>query len=303
MKAICFLITIFFCLNLQAQSTGEFAPLGAKWWYIMGMAFGPPADLILNSEKDTIIGDLTFRKITKTIHEYYFVDEYHYAGYELFYQDSSKIYWLDQFSGELKDYFDYDAEPGDTVKTIALSDDHSLTSEYSQAIVTDVEDTIIEGSVLKMFYLENITPVPEYFTFVYPNKVIEKMGTIGQRFPEFISGVVDIPRAGPILCYEDASGLVKFTEGECEHTVQIVDEKKKTVHIYPNPAHTKIFLQSDEPIYKVILYDIYGNASYPKITSERRGLSISVSDLAEGIYLIHFYTSDGFIGTQKLIKQ
>lgn len=302
MKHVLLIIIAGISLQLNAQAT-EFAPIGAKWWYTVYAPFGPPEDLILESQKDTLIGDLTCRKVTKTLHEYYLADTYHNAGYELFYQDSSKIYLLDQLTGELKDYFDYSAELDDTIKTMALSDNPSITSEYSESVVMDVKDTVVEGETLKMFILENITPVPDDFTFIYPIRMLEKIGSIEQRFPEFIYAATDIPRAGPLRCYEDAGGLVKFIPEECEHTVAISELENDNYSLYPNPADDRVFLMSDEVINKVILYDIHGNEFYLGTKSEEKSFSFSISSLANGLYFVSLYADDKLIGTEKILKQ
>jgi hypothetical protein len=75
-----------------------------------------------------------------------------------------------------------------------------------------------------------------------------------------------------------------------------------TVKIYPNPANDKLTLEGSENGTDITLINIVGRQVYSgKIESAVH--QISLSGLAEGIYLLQLKAADGAVYSTKIVKQ
>ena len=76
-------------------------------------------------------------------------------------------------------------------------------------------------------------------------------------------------------------------------------ENKMQTNIYPNPASTSLYIQTEANISQSEIYNIQGQC-VKKIQSENKDLY--VGDLASGVYMLRITTDSG-ISTHKFIKQ
>lgn len=80
-----------------------------------------------------------------------------------------------------------------------------------------------------------------------------------------------------------------------------VDEVTEiAVNIYPNPFNNKVRIEINQPIEKVMLYNILGKQVYK--SSSIQDLENFSSTLKSGVYLLKLLTSNGESMTKKLIK-
>ena len=66
----------------------------------------------------------------------------------------------------------------------------------------------------------------------------------------------------------------------------IAEINSAKISIYPNPAKSYLFIQSDKPVSKVEIYNLSGRCI---MTNEKVMERINISGLANGMYLIRFY--------------
>ena len=99
------------------------------------------------------------------------------------------------------------------------------------------------------------------------------------------------------LCGEQESGLSD------DITVTLIDdaidENNIVMEIHPNPANDKIFIDTDENIKQIKIYNITGVMVYENNEYENH---VDVSKLSNGIYFINIKTEKGEI-IKKIIKQ
>ena len=57
------------------------------------------------------------------------------------------------------------------------------------------------------------------------------------------------------------------------------------VKLYPNPANKKLYIEGED-IVKVILYDLMGKIILVKQTNIRQWVSLDISTLTDGIYML-----------------
>ena len=76
------------------------------------------------------------------------------------------------------------------------------------------------------------------------------------------------------------------------------------VVMYPNPAGDELQIQwnANEPLEAITIFDITGKQVLNVTLNQQTGLSVDVSELAAGLYLVKFQSSAG-TAVQRLIKQ
>ena len=74
------------------------------------------------------------------------------------------------------------------------------------------------------------------------------------------------------------------------------------VKIYPNPADANVSIEIPETISRILLVSLSGSKIIETDPHLVNKLNMDVSRLATGTYLMLFYTKNGFIGSEKLIK-
>jgi len=73
-------------------------------------------------------------------------------------------------------------------------------------------------------------------------------------------------------------------------------------NVYPNPARTAISIEVPERIQKILLVNSTGSKLLETESQRGKTISMDVSSLSSGTYLLLFYTSEGYAGSKKLIK-
>ena len=76
-------------------------------------------------------------------------------------------------------------------------------------------------------------------------------------------------------------------------------EVKASISITPNPARDRVYLQTDQKITEVKLYDLTGRLA---LQLHNPGKTIPLNALSSGVYILEISTSKGTI-TQKLVKE
>ncbi len=76
--------------------------------------------------------------------------------------------------------------------------------------------------------------------------------------------------------------------------------KDNSFYLYPNPTNGSIYLQSEENIANIILFDMIGQQRFLKIINDGY---IDLSHLSSGIYLLMIEFSNGKSQTTKVIKE
>ena len=105
--------------------------------------------------------------------------------------------------------------------------------------------------------------------------------------------------------YDDmqAVSIVRTSDDDNEDGIE---EIKTSFNIYPNPVDDILYIETNENINEIVIYDVRGcrvskstaNSQWPMANS----LQLSVSSLKPGIYFINIITEKGNI-TKKFIKK
>ncbi|MDX5584746.1 MAG: aryl-sulfate sulfotransferase [Aureibaculum sp.] len=106
-------------------------------------------------------------------------------------------------------------------------------------------------------------------------------------FPAFVGK--DLTPGNPIELNFDLSACTVLSTSEYDISTQL--------DVYPNPTSGSFDINTDLPIDKVEIYDVFGKLILTKIKTQ----NLSIELLASGVYFVKIY-SDNKMGTKKIIK-
>lgn len=132
----------------------------------------------------------------------------------------------------------------------------------------------------------------------------------GEDLPDMIENYMD---------YSHLECQNSFTKGQIEimrHTLENfrtelyettlrVDEEyalSESFEVFPNPTDAVLNIRAKSPILKVLISDLNGRIIETIKAEEQKELSIPVSSLSKGAYLLHLETTHG-VGKYKFVKQ
>jgi hypothetical protein len=97
----------------------------------------------------------------------------------------------------------------------------------------------------------------------------------------------------------DTLGVLLLTE---EMATPIVDQHKakENIKVYPNPANNELFIASEENLQRIEIYNALGMLIESAYIRNNR---IDISQLTQGMYIIHVYSDDEFLGNTKFLKE
>ncbi len=98
-----------------------------------------------------------------------------------------------------------------------------------------------------------------------------------------------------LICYQDNDGFfIKRTTGDCDYymTLNTHNTTLTNISIYPNPAHDKIFIQSESKIDHVECYDLFGKLM--PITYDVISQKVTFNHISSGVYLLKMESAGSF---------
>jgi hypothetical protein len=110
-----------------------------------------------------------------------------------------------------------------------------------------------------------------------------------------------IPNTAEIYFDYNPAIVTNTFETEFVETLSTTDFNFTTISMYPNPTTSMLNFNSIEIIKEIIVYDLLGNQVLVKNTSDN-ALSLDVSNLSKGMYLIKFINGENNHTIRKFIK-
>jgi len=288
------ILTIIFSISLTSLFAQTWPPIGAKWTYSHHASFYP----YLNEPRtiecigDTIIGGKSCRILLGNC----------ICGYDVYetylYHENGKVFMYSDSSDAFNILYDFSAGPGDSWTLIPP------ISEFGDSTVITVNAVgieVINGDTLNIQHIQN----EMYSAYEFPSYIIENIGCYFCFYP--LHATCD-PWTGPIRCYEDTNGLIKFTDLPCDTVIYYsINENplNDVIKVFPNPANTKFFIEIDEMIniqYSVLILSTNGQNQIYK-TSLKNDSEINIEKLKQGFYFIQLEFEDGQVAVKKIIKE
>ena len=292
MKQINILTIIFLGIvfNLSGQNFGA---IGTEWYYSEHANGGCPGNceyLHLESVADTLISGQTTHKITQTYYRQT-GDTVYYDPIYLYEQSDTVFMWSFSKSKFLTIYI-FNGNIGDTL-TLDVLDAMIMTDTTFQLVIDTIINVTVDGVPLKKYG----TTALGIYQFHNSGYFMDRIGGLDWFFPR----AVIIPEAGgPIRCYLDAQIDTSFQAVPCDFLLYTsVDEliNNNNIEIYPNPTTNLLTIKSKEPIDKINLFDLTG-----KLITTTKELTIDLSDLTSGLYIMTIHLTTGQQIEKKIIK-
>jgi len=310
MKKFFTILLLFATLNGFSQN---FAPPGATWHYSFSTTFFNGVTKIFN-DGDTLIQGILAQKLQlrrsstnwETGQTFYDV----FAGYEYTYADQDHVYQL--IGDEFKMLYDFTVQPNDTVLIYNSEyyDWENACDSVGRAIVTETGFEIVNGLELRWY---NVTTLEES-PYILNGRIIERIGIDNGFLFSLPSDCLFISEwlGGFIRCYTDDN----FPEyrppnynGPCEFITGIdkITKANLGLVVYPNPASETVNISVSEnvSVSKVRVYNVTGlmviNQSPQPPSPRGSQITLDVSRLVSGMYLLEVETGDGFREMKRLV--
>jgi len=206
---------------------------------------------------------------------------YKSSFYELIREDTfeRKVYRLPQNGNPEELILDFSLQVGDTLPDYIYDQivfDNMNVEE--QGIINAIDTQYIEGKNRLVFHTIGIPPMFGLL-FAQPIEIIEGLGFNGSVF------VQRMP-------YDYCTGCM------IDLTISLNETFDFGINISPNPTADKLFINSEKPFNKCVLYNSQG-----KIEIEQKESKLHLNELASGIYYLKIIYDDNKVFTQKIMKQ
>jgi hypothetical protein len=233
---------------------------------------------------DTVINAIVCKKISRNI--MHANGTYESLSLPLFtYIEDNKVYLL--LNGQFYILYDFSANVGDSwisrnpweyFNYLPMPEDDTLTM-YS---VDSVRFVSYNGVIVKQLYVSSSSD------WYFAGYISERIGCLHFMLPgKWLEW--DPPVEGNVRCYFDEE--ISYTSFiPCDTLITGVSgEKNKSysISVYPNPFTDKIYIQSDEKVETIELYNLYGEQISVRLwDTENVKLVVEPKNLPSGFYLI-----------------
>ena len=84
-----------------------------------------------------------------------------------------------------------------------------------------------------------------------------------------------------------------------EGTIELVENG---FNIYPNPVNDKLYIETEEEVEEVVVYDIFGRRQVTETPSHQGGVVVDATELNSGVYIVKVVTEKGE-AVQRFVKK
>lgn len=316
MKSILQLLFFSFLIqliSLPIYSQGDFAPIGAKW-YFSDHVDPFSTHIFSTSLRDTNILEQASRFIQT---EYFDHNKNLISKDSLFvYEKNDSVYYYNKDFNEFLLLYDFTAKTGDTLGFISPPLDNQIGQRDSFYLSVDTVETIYFDDVPLKFFrvdpIEDSDPNSTIWSFEYNDGFyIEGIGSFHTIFLPKPDIRVAIPF--PVLtCYQNEKGeqFLFLPDKNCatdiSNPVREVDSFSKNIHISPNPSHDYIRIELVQNKSKItsISYELISINGAIKSWGETQSnqWNIDLSSFPTGVYILKVKDKNQRYGVKKIIK-
>ena len=122
--------------------------------------------------------------------------------------------------------------------------------------------------------------------YLTPAQICEALETTATKLSETKSNETGSGCVNAILALEEIEDYKDITG--------IEDNFANNVSIYPNPAKDRLYIETETEIEDIVVFDIYGRRQQTTVNGQQT-LSIDISNLNSGVYLVKITTAEGNI--------
>ena len=210
---------------------------------------------------------------------------------EYWYQDSSKVFFYNEWLDTFLLLFDFSAKVNDTLN---IGINYAFIENDTPYVKIIIDSILYESycdTILKTWYVNTLNNDLKY---TFDNKVIETIGFLNYFHPRY---GLDESAEGNLRCFSNSEVSCNFFSFDCDAFVESLNTDQTYLlnifQIYPNPSSTKINveLSKENNVSKWNMFDIQGN----KILSGTREniKKIDISTLKSGLYYLQVIDNKG----------
>jgi len=294
MRKALLLLCFFFSVN-QFCFSQSWAPVGATWYYSIGVIYFPYIKYVqFQSVGDTLINgkDCSIIKYIDGEFGYWFLPGSSQTVYS--YSDSGKVYVFDPNNNAFSLTYDFNLDSGQTYTstwdtctynyTLYSKDSINLNSHWLRRYRLWETGTWI-------YYIEGIGSTFHLFNC---NQTCSNIIYCG----DFVSG---------LRCYSDSViGFVDFDSTHaCDYEVTGINElnPNNIFTLSPNPAHDFITIQNNQQKdLSITIFSSTGEVVTRTTLAKDAATSVNLSGLSAGIYVVNARSDKNF-AFRKFVKQ
>ncbi len=310
MKRIIILAGLLSALSFtsNAQTTSDWAPVGATWYYTETFFWPIPMIedyLMIQSVGDTVIQGLSCRKLTKR-HTIVCSDR---PQVEYMYSEGQQVYFFDSAFNGFQMLYDFGAVPGDSW-SIRLKDPNDPLDEDTLVVTVDSTDmATINGLPLNRLYVTYLFLNETIPNYSYNSVLIDRIGDTWYMFnymPE-LGFVCDANMSQGLRCYED-SVVGHYETGIADSCTYIefydavAENSGGTLRVHPNPVTHFLFLETSLSGNKTILVSDLQGRVLMRMETASNPVSLDLSDLPPQVYILRLKNGEHILHT-RIIKQ
>ena len=284
-----FAFVILFPILIFAQNFGA---VGTTWYY-GGNIGAPPINsgyVKVESVKDTMVDGFLSQILLS--------EDYNYLGaYTNTYRDiirssNDSVFFYSPVRNEFVLIYKFDLSVGDTFE---LDNPYFDFIPKYRLVVDSITTVSYNGENFRKFHSHDLDSLNLSGREVYT----EKFGREDWLFP-FLG--VSIPEHyGPIRCFSNQDISINFQSYPCDFSpMNAIDDLRteKAATIFPNPVVEKLYIKTDFPTEKFVLYNSQG-----AVLLETKEMEVDCSDFPSGLYVGLVYFKEGRVERVSVLVQ
>jgi hypothetical protein len=296
MKPLLLSLLLSFSFLVQAQN---WCPPGAVWHYdVAALVAGGYSTFTY--EKDTLLDGEACKKIMVS-GRYYPVDPTNNQDPLFTFQRNDTVYY--HYAGSFRPVFFWGAQLGDTIQY--FNNEIFNCDSIVQLLVDSVGTTVINNDTLRFYRTINVGGDTANTTNpIYPHQIlaIERLGAVNAFPIPFYLCYTD-GNDYNLRCYSDSTFALYQTNPaiDCDYLYNSISqlEQSNNITLYPNPATNQLNISIEgQTIAQYQILDYTGKMVLSN-QSNNSDLSIDVSELVQGVYLIRLELKNGQYAVRK----
>lgn len=288
-----------------------FCHKGAEWSYVF-TDYYPRWGFVNEKVKyvsDTIVGVDTLKILSHTK----FFTQINFGGTKHTYikQKGDTVFMKNNRTlNKWQILYNYAAMPGQSwTNTLLVAAVSSSISATYTTLVMAVSNTVINNQSLKELTVSNSTSYGPFYTRT--TKITERIGSSVFLFNYYARAASDGDYYAGFLCYSDTAFNQQFTDKPCDFSnmmgISDIDRTESLIETYPNPAYEWIkidlkSLGSEQHNTELKITNALGQLIKTQIIeNENSEITVSVEDLANGVYLITLNSNNQVTSGKRIV--
>jgi len=288
----------------KADAQIVFAPVGAKWYYSGGGVENPNYTqmnyILLEVEKDTLVGTQNWQKLTVTSVTSYFEPDtpQYYDTVSLWpiflYTSGDTVYYYNDTFATLLPLYIFNVTVGDTVSYHQPWRTCYNPNDTFGVIIDSITGFQVDGLSLKRIHSSEIPFSPSYMAQEY----MERIGPLNDFLLSHNCGITIPEYYGPSLrCYFDSDISYKRISVPCDYLqtsyTNIPSFNVQSPAVYPNPAQSELTFSFPYSVKgRVRIFDLNGRIVAEKQLSGVNAIEFDVRHYVAGLYLYQITLAD-----------